>query len=72
MPELPEVEVLRRTIEANVVGDTIDEVEVIRYVGRETTEPQIDVRRSPRTGKVEMGAPTVVSEGAPESKSAKP
>lgn len=28
MPELPEVEVLRRTIEAHVVGDTVDSVEV--------------------------------------------
>lgn len=42
------------------------------FFGRETVEPQIDVRRSPRTGKVEMGAPTVVSDKAPENKPAKP
>jgi formamidopyrimidine-DNA glycosylase len=28
MPELPEVEVLRRTLEANLIGDTIESVEV--------------------------------------------
>jgi hypothetical protein len=32
------------------------------FFGHETTEPQIDIRRSNRSGRVEVGTPTVVSE----------
>jgi hypothetical protein len=32
------------------------------FFGHETTEPQIDIRRSNRSGRVEVGTPTVVSD----------
>jgi formamidopyrimidine-DNA glycosylase len=45
VPELPEVEVLRRTVEANVVGDTIDAIDVWERRLREPVDTRTLRRR---------------------------
>jgi hypothetical protein len=58
----------RTTMTANTTGVAMGEtlVPLIAtagpFFGHETTEPQIDVRRSPRKGQVDIGTPTVVSD----------
>ncbi len=55
MPELPEVEVLRRTIEANVVGDTIDSIEVWERRLREQVDTRTLRRRLAGRRVIEVG-----------------
>ena len=55
VPELPEVEVLRRTIEANVVGDTIDAVQVWERRLREPIDTRTLRRRLAGRRVVEVG-----------------
>jgi formamidopyrimidine-DNA glycosylase len=55
MPELPEVEVLRRTLEANLIGDTIESVEVRERRLRERVDTRTLRRRLTGKRVVEVG-----------------
>src|SRR4029453_14192940 len=55
MPELPEVEVLRRTVEANLIGDTIEAVEVRERRLREPVDTRTLRRRLTGKRVVEVG-----------------
>jgi hypothetical protein len=58
----------RTSMTVNTVGVSMGETlapliaTAAPFFGHETTEPQIEVRKTPRSGKVEVGTPTVVPE----------